>query len=93
MEPNEAPEAALIRELQEELGIDTEASCWPPDLRQPRLPGLPLLMPLFACRRWKGTPVAREGQVLKWVRARGPAGLPDAAGGCAPDPILRDWLG
>jgi len=65
----ETPEAALIRELKEELGIDTAESCLAPfAFASHGYPDFHLLMPLFACRRWTGTPAALEGQELAWVR-------------------------
>jgi 8-oxo-dGTP diphosphatase len=75
IEPGETPEAALIRELAEELGIDTKTSCLAPlTFASHSYDGFHLLMPLYACRRWSGTPAAREGQELAWVR---PARLGD----------------
>ena len=65
----ETPEAALIRELNEELGIDVTASCLAPiAFASHGYEDFHLLMPLFACRVWTGTPEPREGQTLKWVR-------------------------
>jgi len=65
----ETPEAALIRELNEELGIDITASCLAPiAFASHAYDDFHLLMPLFACRVWKGIPEPREGQALKWVR-------------------------
>ena len=65
----ESPEAALIRELQEELGIDVAEACLAPfSFASHRYPAFHLLMPLYVCRRWKGTPAPREGQTLAWVR-------------------------
>jgi 8-oxo-dGTP diphosphatase len=65
----EAPEAALIRELKEELGVDTAESCLAPfAFASHRYPDFHLLMPLYVCRRWSGTPMALEGQELAWVR-------------------------
>jgi 8-oxo-dGTP diphosphatase len=65
----EAPEAALIRELKEELGVDTAESCLAPfAFASHRYPDFHLLMPLYVCRRWSGTPAALEGQELAWVR-------------------------
>jgi 8-oxo-dGTP diphosphatase len=65
----EAPEAALIRELKEELGVDTAESCLAPfAFASHRYPDFHLLMPLYVCRRWSGTPTALEGQQLAWVR-------------------------
>ena len=55
VEPRETPEAALIRELQEELGIDTWASCLAPlTFASHAYENFHLLMPLFACRKWQG---------------------------------------
>ena len=65
----ETPETALIRELREELGIDTEASCLAPlTFASHAYPTFHLLMPLYVCRVWRGRPEAREGQTLRWVR-------------------------
>jgi 8-oxo-dGTP diphosphatase len=67
--PGETPEAALIRELDEELGIDTEKSCLAPiAFASHSYPEFHLLMPLFVCRVWRGIPEPREGQQLAWVR-------------------------
>lgn len=67
--PGETPEAALIRELQEELGVDTRESCLAPiAFASHRYDDFHLLMPLYVCRVWKGAPSPREGQELAWVR-------------------------
>src|SRR5271167_2960120 len=69
VEPGETPEAALIRELAEELGIDVTASCLAPfTFASHAYERFHLLMPLYLCRRWTGTPTPREGQVLTLVR-------------------------
>ena len=69
VEDGETPEAALIRELHEELGIETWQSCLAPlTFASHGYDDFHLLMPLFACRKWNGTPYSREGQALKWVR-------------------------
>ena len=69
IEEGETPEQALIRELHEELGIETWESCLAPlTFASHTYEDFHLLMPLFACRKWKGTPQSREGQALKWVR-------------------------
>jgi len=93
VEPGESPEAALIRELHEEIGIDTHASCLAPlTFASHSYPEFHLLMPLFACRRWQGTPQPREGQVLKWVRANDLRNYPMPPADLPLIPVLRDWL-
>ena len=75
IEPGETPEKALIRELNEELGINTEQSCLAPlsfvshsyDKTKAGAP-FHLLMLLYVCRRWQGNPLPIEGGKLKWVR-------------------------
>lgn len=65
----ETPEAALIRELREELAIDTQESCLAPfTFASHAYESFHLLMPLYLCRRWQGTPRPVEGQELAWVR-------------------------
>tara|TARA_R110002110_G_scaffold85816_2_gene223582 strand:- start:172714 stop:173121 length:408 start_codon:yes stop_codon:yes gene_type:complete len=69
VQDGETPEAALIRELDEELGIDTYESCLAPiGFASHAYDDFHLLMPLFVCRVWQGTPQPREGQKLAWVR-------------------------
>lgn len=93
VELGETPEVALIRELQEELGIDTWASCLAPlTFASHAYDDFHLLMPLFACRKWEGTPQSREGQALKWVRANELRDYPMPAADVPLIPILRDWL-
>jgi 8-oxo-dGTP diphosphatase len=93
VENSETPETALIRELQEELGIDTWASCLAPlTFASHAYEDFHLLMPLFACRKWEGTPRAREGQTLKWVRASALKDYPMPAADIPLIPFLRDWL-
>lgn len=89
----ETPEAALIRELKEELGIDTRQSCLAAlAFASHAYESFHLLMPLFACRVWQGTPQGQEGQALAWVKPvrmmdypMPPADLPLVA-------LLRDFL-
>jgi len=70
VEDGERPEAALIRELREELGIDVEQSCLAPlTFASHAYEDFHLLMPLYVCRRWKGLARPLEGQELKWVKA------------------------
>jgi 8-oxo-dGTP diphosphatase len=93
VEPGETPETALIRELQEELGIDTWTSCLAPlTFASHSYPDFHLLMPLFACRRWSGIPTPREGQSLAWVRPQDLRDYPMPPADLPLIPILRDWL-
>lgn len=93
IEPGETPEACLIRELKEELGIDTWTSCLAPlTFASHTYPDFHLLMPLYACRRWQGTPHPHEGQRLAWVRARDLKDYPMPPADLPLIPILRDWL-
>ncbi len=89
----ETPEAALIRELKEELGVNTEASCLAPIAFASYDSGdFHLLMPLFVCRKWSGQATAREHQELRWVR---PQDLLDFEMPQADRPLaaqLRDFL-
>ncbi|MDA9318662.1 MAG: 8-oxo-dGTP diphosphatase MutT [Octadecabacter sp.] len=93
VEQGETPEAALIRELQEELGIDTWQSCLAPlTFASHSYDDFHLLMPVFACRKWGGTPTPREGQTLKWVHGKDLKSYPMPAADIPLIPILRDWL-
>ena len=93
VEPGETPEAALIRELQEELGIDTWQSCLAPlTFASHSYEDFHLLMPLFACRKWNGTPQGKEGQALKWVRSKDLRSYPMPPADEPLLPILRDWV-
>ena len=93
VEAGETPEAALIRELHEELGIDTWASCLAPlTFASHAYEDFHLLMPLFACRKWQGEVQSREGQALKWVRPRDLRDYPMPPADIPLIPILRDWL-
>jgi len=70
VEPGETPEAALIRELAEELDIDVTAACLAPfTFASHTYDDFHLLMPLYVCRKWRGDPVAREHSDVQWVRA------------------------
>lgn len=93
LQPGETPEAGLIRELKEELGIDVSAVCLAPfAFASHAYERFHLLMPLYLCRRWKGIPTARENQTLKWVRPQklGEYEMPPADKPLIP--LLRDFL-
>ena len=93
VEAGETPENALIRELKEELSIDVTVACLAPfTFASHTYEKFHLLMPLYVCRRWSGTPRPQENQTLKWVRANAlkdydmpPADIPLVA-------MLRDLL-
>lgn len=75
VETGERPEVALIRELKEELAIDVAESCLAPlTFASHAYADFHLLMPLYVCRRWKGTAIGAEGQAIAWVK---PARLRD----------------
>lgn len=93
VESGESPEAALIRELREELGIETKASCLAPlTFASHSYEHFHLLMPLFACRRWDGIASGQEGQNLAWVRPDRLKDYPMPPADLPLIPILRDWL-
>ena len=86
VEPGETPEAAIIRELEEELGVETRTACLAPlSFASHSYENFHLLMPLFVCRRWQGNPVAREHAALKWVR---PQALRDYPMPAADEPLI-----
>ncbi|MCT8998049.1 (deoxy)nucleoside triphosphate pyrophosphohydrolase [Chelativorans intermedius] len=69
VEPGETPEETVVRELGEELGVETKTACLAPlTFASHAYEDFHLLMPLFVCRRFWGVPVPRESQALKWVR-------------------------
>lgn len=69
VEPGERPEEALIRELKEELGIDTDEACLAPaTFASASLGDRHLLLLLYVCRKWRGAPQALDASALKWVR-------------------------
>lgn len=93
VEPGETPEAALVRELKEELDIDVAEACLAPFVFASHVyESFHLLMPLWLCRRWSGVAIAREHQALAWVK---PAALADFPMPPADAPLvahLRDFL-
>lgn len=93
IEEGETPEAALIRELHEELGIETWSSCLAPiTFASHSYDDFHLLMPVFACRKWDGIPQPKEGQTLKWVFARDLVKYPMPPADVPLIAHLRDWL-
>ncbi|MFN7224194.1 MAG: (deoxy)nucleoside triphosphate pyrophosphohydrolase [Paracoccaceae bacterium] len=93
VEPGESPELALIRELKEELGIDTWKSCLAPlTFASHSYDDFHLLMPLFACRKWEGIVQGQEGQKLAWVKPGHLRDYPMPPADLPLIPILRDWL-
>jgi len=89
----ESPEVALIRELEEELGLDVAQSCLAPlAFASHRYADFHLLMPLYVCRVWRGTPTPLEGQELAWVRPAGMGDYPMPPADLPLVPLLRDWL-
>lgn len=93
VEPCETPEAALIRELDEELGIQTWNSCLAPlTFASHTYDSFHLLMPVFACRKWQGIVRPLEGQKLAWVRALDLRNYPMPAADIPLIPALQMWL-
>ena len=93
VEPDESPEAALIRELSEEIGIVTKEACLAPlTFASHSYETFHLLMPLFVCRRFEGTARGLEGQALKWVRPRDMRDYPMPPADAPLIPYLIDLL-
>jgi 8-oxo-dGTP diphosphatase len=86
VEAGESPEAAIIRELEEELGISTKEACLAPvSFASHSYENFHLLMPLYVCRKWQGVPQPREHIALKWVR---PQSLRDYPMPPADEPLI-----
>jgi 8-oxo-dGTP diphosphatase len=94
IEPGETPEACLVRELEEELGLRTKPACLAPlTFASHSYEAFHLLMPLFICRRYEGIAQSREGQALKWVRTREMRSYPMPPADEPLIPILIDLIG
>jgi 8-oxo-dGTP diphosphatase len=94
VEPGETPEAALVRELAEELMIEVCDTCLAPfTFASHAYETFHLLMPLFLCRNWEGEVTPREGQEVKWVRASRLQDYPMPPADLPLIPWLRDLLG
>ncbi|MCJ2027568.1 (deoxy)nucleoside triphosphate pyrophosphohydrolase [Methylobacterium sp. J-067] len=94
VEPGERPEETLIRELAEELGITVAEPCLAPlTFASHPYPDFHLLMPLYVCRRWEGTPRSLEGQALKWVSPKALRDLAMPPADAPLIPFLIDLLG
>lgn len=94
VDPGETPEAALIRELKEELDIDTAESCLAPlTFASHRYDDFHLLMPLYVCRRWHGVVTPQEGQATAWVRPMRLSDYPMPPADAPLIAMIRDVLG
>lgn len=93
VESGERPEEALIRELEEELGIRVKEPCLAPfSFASYAYDDFHLLMPLYVCRRWEGTVTAKEHRALKWLKPRDLSGLAMPPADLPLIPMLRDLL-
>ncbi|WP_404925458.1 (deoxy)nucleoside triphosphate pyrophosphohydrolase [Mesorhizobium sp. ORM16] len=93
VEPGETPEQCLIRELYEEIAIETDIPCLAPlTFASHSYDDFHLLMPLFICRRFRGIAQPKEGQALKWVRPKQMRDYPMPPADAPLIPFLIDLL-
>jgi 8-oxo-dGTP diphosphatase len=93
LESGESPEECLIRELEEEISVFTWDSCLAPlTFASHRYDDFHLLMPLYACRKWQGTPTPREAQRLRWARKHELKSFPMPPADLPLIPLLMDWI-
>ncbi len=93
VEAGETPEETLVRELEEELGIKTKVACLAPlTFASHTYETFHLLMPLYICRRYEGIPQGREGQAIKWVKAKALRDYPMPPADEPLIPVLQDLL-
>lgn len=96
VEKGEVPEYALMRELREELGIETRPTCFSPVSFISHTyedKNVHVLMPLYACRFWDGIPESRENQNMKWVRPNDMPSIDFVPADKPLFPVLRDYIG
>ncbi len=93
IEAGETPEAALVRELKEELGIETAEGCLAPlTFVSHRYDDFYLFMPLYVCRVWRGSVIAHEHQSIAWVYPKDFNQYPMPPADIPLIPYLRDLL-
>ena len=93
VEPGETPERALIRELKEELDIDTTESCLAAfTFASHSYDDFHLLMPVYVCRKWDGIIQPQEGQNLKWVKIADLKNYPMPLADIPLIAMIRDFL-
>lgn len=93
IEDGETPEGALIRELNEELAIDTSENCLAPfTFASHSYEDFHLLMPLYLCRKWKGHIIGKENQKLKWVKPNQLSDYPMPPADIPLIAMLRDFI-